>query len=134
MPKENPRGNPNPTKTFADYSPEQCAEWGRMGGKKSGETKRRKKKMKETLEVLMAMPLKRGKCNDPEQIKAFADLKGKNISVQDAILIAQIQKALKGDDAAAKYVRDTVGDKPDDKLDITGGVPVIISGDDKLED
>lgn len=134
MAKEKPKGNPNPTKTFANYTKEELAEFGRKGGKKSGEVKRMKKNMRQTLEVLMSMPLKRGKQNDPETMKAFADLRGKNISVQDAILIAQVQKALKGDKASAEFVRDTTGQKPDDKLGITGGVPIIISGDDKLED
>ena len=134
MTKENPKGNPNPTKTFANYTKEELAEFGRKGGKKSGEVKRMKKNMKQTLEVLMSMPLKRGKQNDPETIKAFADLRGKNISVQDAILIAQVQKALKGDKASAEYVRDTIGQKPDNKMNIDMSLPVFYEGEDDLEE
>jgi hypothetical protein len=51
---------------FELMTPEQRAEYGRQGGIKSGETKRKKKAMKETLEVLLSMPMKNGKTSDVE--------------------------------------------------------------------
>lgn len=119
---------------FANMTPEQRAEYGRIGGIKSGETKRRKKALKETLEVFLNMKLKPGKEANIEEIKDFASIKGKNISVQDAMAIAQIQKALKGDTTAAAYIRDTIGQKPTDNVNLEGAIPVVISGDDQLED
>lgn len=119
---------------FSKMTKEQRAEYGRQGGIKSGETKRKKKAMKEALEVLLAMPIKSGKCADVEDIKNFAALRGKNISVSDAMLIAQIQKALKGDTQALAFLRDTSGQKPDDKVNIAGSIPVVISGENDLED
>ena len=110
-------------------TPEQRAENGRKGGIASGEAKRRKKAMRERLEVLLELPLKSGKSADLDSIKNFAALKGKNITVQDALMLAQIQKALKGDTTAATFVRDTVGDKPNDKTIISGNVD---TGADKL--
>ena len=93
-------------------------EAGRKGGIKSGETKRNKKSMKETLELLLSMPLKNRKLIEPEQIKSFADLNGKNIDIQTAILIAQIQKALKGSVASAEFLRDTAGQRPEDIINL----------------
>ena len=114
---------------FELMTPEQRAEYGRQGGIKSGETKRRKKAMKETLEVLLSMPMKNGKTSDMESIKNFAALKGKNISVQEAMIISMIQKAMKGDVKAAEWLRDTSGQKPTDNMNVIGAVPVVLKDD-----
>lgn len=105
------------------------------GGKKSGEVRRRKRAMKDTLDTLLSMPMKSGKYADIENIKNFADLKGKNISVEEAMLISMIQKALHGNVPAFEAVRDTVGENPTKKIeaDITNVVPVF-GGEDDLED
>lgn len=112
---------------------EEARERGRKGGIASGKARREKKMMRETLEILMSMPLKSGKQTDVESIKNMASLKGKNISVQEAILIAQIQKALKGDAKAAEFVRDTLGQKPTDNMNIDMNLPVFFEGEDDLE-
>ena len=88
------------------------------GGKASAESRRRKKEMRERLELLLSMPIKSGKGAELEQIKNFASLKGKNITVEDAILIAIAQKALKGDIPAGTFIRDTVGEKPTESQNI----------------
>lgn len=90
--------------------------------------------MRETLDMLLSMPMKNGKFADVENIRSFAALKGKNISVQEAILIAQVQKAMKGDTRAAEYVRDTIGQKPTDSVDMNMNVPVMFEGEDDLEE
>lgn len=117
---------------FLNMTPEERREAGRKGGIASGEAKRRKKAMRERLEIMLAMPIKSGREADIEGIRNFAALKGKNITVEDALMIAQIQKALKGDTNAAAFVRDTSGQAPTNDINFTGAVPVIIddSGDD----
>lgn len=102
---------------FANMTPEQRRENGRKGGIASGEAKRKKKAMRERLEILLELPMRAGKGADLEVIKNFAALKGKNITVQDAMMIAQIQKALKGDTNAAAFVRDTAGENPSVKVE-----------------
>ena len=89
---------------------------GKKGGIASGKARREKKQFKETLETLLSMCMEDGKEMAVEDITSFKGIKGKNISVQEAILIAQIQKAMKGDTRAAEYVRDTIGQKPSDKV------------------
>lgn len=95
---------------------------GRAGGIASGAARREKKKMRETLEIILSMPMKNGKYDDVEGICNFAAIKGKNISVQEAILIAQVQKAMKGDTRAAEYVRDMIGEKPVENVNVSGKV------------
>lgn len=106
----------------------------RKGGIASGKARREKKLMRETLDILLSMPLKNGKYADVESIRNFAALKGKNISVQDAIMIAQVQKAMKGDTKAAEYVRDTIGQKPVDSVDMNMNLPVFFEGEDEIEE
>lgn len=95
---------------------------GRKGGIASAKAKREKKAMKDTLNDLLSMPLKSGNAADVETIKNLAALKGKNITVQEAIMLAQIQKALKGDTKAAEYIRDTSGQKLKEAIELSGGI------------
>ena len=119
---------------FARMTPEQRAEYGRKGAEKANETKRKRKEMRETLDILLNMPLKKGKVYTAEDIKCFADLKGKNITIDQAMMVCLVQKALKGDLSAISMVRDTVGEKPTDKMEIKDTTPVIISGEGDLSD
>ena len=119
---------------FARMTPEQRAEYGRKGAEKANETRRKRKEMRETLDILLNMPLKKGKVYSAEEIKSFADLKGKNITIDQAMMITLVQKALKGDLNAIGMVRDTVGEKPTDKMEIKDTTPVIISGEGDLSD
>lgn len=111
--------NPNPTmppdfgKTF---TPEEYRKNGAKGGKASGKAKREKKRAKEILDIFLSMPIKKRKEAEIEDIRAFEELKGKNISVNEAIQLKQVQRALNGDLASAMYIRDTVGDKPVEKV------------------
>lgn len=107
---------------FSNMTPEERRENGRKGGIASGEAKRKKKAMRDRLGILLELQMKPGKGADLESIKNFAALKGKNITVQDAMMLAQIQKALKGDTAAATFIRDTAGEKPTDKLEHSGAI------------
>ena len=119
---------------FERMTPEQRAENGRKGGLAKGEATRRRKEMRETLEILLEMPLKKGKVYTAEDIKSFADLNGKNITIDQAMMVRLIQKALKGDLNAIAMVRDTIGEKPTEKMEVKDVTPVIISGEDELSE
>ena len=89
----------------------------KKGGIASVKARKQKKAFRETLEALLYMPMKNGEEVSVEDIQNFASIRGQNISVQESILIAQIKKAMKGDTRAAEYVRDTIGQKPVDKIE-----------------
>ena len=78
--------------------------------------------MKDTLETLLSMPLESKKVADIENIKSIAALKGRNITVQEAILLKQIQKAMKGDTRAAEFIRDSSGNKLKEGIELSGAV------------
>lgn len=109
-------------------SKEEARKRGQAGGIASGKARREKRLMRETLDILLSMPLKNGKFADVDGIRNFAALKGKNINVQEAIMIAQVQKAMKGDTKAAEYVRDTIGQKPVDNVVMGGEVNNPMAG------
>jgi hypothetical protein len=114
-------------------SKDEAKERGRKGGIASGEARRRKKTMRETLEAVLAMQVGDGKSTDIEAITKFAQLKGKNITVQEAMIIAQAQKALKGDLAALQFIRDTMGQKPTDNMNLVAEMTPLVIKDDVCE-
>lgn len=112
------KGNPETQFT----SGRAAAESGRKGGIASAKAKRERKAMQETLATLLSMPLQSEKVADLEQVKSIAALNGKNITVQEAIMLAQIKKAVKGDTKAAEFVRDSSGNKPVEGININGNI------------
>lgn len=104
----------------------EAVENGKKGGIASGKSRREKKELQELLELLLSMPMKSGKGADFEKIKNFADLKNQNINVQEAILIAQVQKAMKGDTRAAEMIMDRAYGKAEAKVNMDAKV---VSGD-----
>lgn len=104
----------NPMK---ERSPEERSEIARMGGKASGKAKADKRRSKEILDIFLSMPLKQRVIADIEKIQSFEQLKGKNITVHEAIQLRQVQRALNGDLSSATYIRDTIGEKPIEKVE-----------------
>lgn len=105
-----------------DLTSEQLRERATNGGIASGKARREKKAMKDTLATLLSMPLKDGMAHDIDEIQSIASLNGKNITVQEAIMLAQIKKAVKGDTRAAEFVRDSSGNKLKEGIEISGEI------------
>lgn len=79
----------------------------RKGGRASGRKRRQIKAWKELAQSILSMPMKDGKID--KKIKSLADAKGKNISVQDAMMLAQVVKSLKGDARAFELITTLAG-------------------------
>ena len=47
---------------------------------------------------------------------------------QESITIALIEKAMQGDTKAFEVIRDTIGEKPTDKVEMDGGVRFVFDG------
>lgn len=80
---------------------------GKTGGIKSGEEKRRKKDLRDIAKEMMELSLKDGKLDNLTSM----NVKGKNITVKEALIFAQFKKAMEGDEGALKLVLQFVGDK-----------------------
>lgn len=92
---------------------------GAAGGRASGESRRRKRAMREVLDDLLSMPLRKGVLKEIESLADLAGPNGKinllngkvNVTVEQAMLLAQILQAINGNTKAATFLRDTAGQK-----------------------
>jgi hypothetical protein len=95
-----------------DRSPEEYRANGVKGGTRSGEVRRWKKTFAEGLRAILDMP------EDDDEIREALKRLGLEGTVRDALNIAQIKQARKGDSDAFRLIRDTVGEKPREGLEI----------------
>lgn len=86
-------------------SPEERSKIAKMGGIASGEAKRKKKTFREAMEAILASEV--------------LDKNGNKIDLLTSISAKQIEKANKGDTKAFEVIRDTIGQKPVEKVEIT---------------
>ena len=86
---------------------ENAKESGKKGGLKNGESQRRKKDLRDIAKEMMELSLKDGKLDNLTSM----NVKGKNITVKEALIFAQFKKAMEGDESALKLVLQFVGDK-----------------------
>lgn len=121
-------------KSFDNMDKEQHLKIASKGGVNSGIARRRRKEVKKILEAFLELPLKTGKLYDVDEVKSFMALKGKNITVNEAIQVTVIQKALKGDLSAINMINELMGEKPANKLEVKDTTPVIITGENELKD
>ena len=87
----------------SEQSREKAVENGRKGGKASGESKRARKTLREELLALLSQDIK-------------TDDGGK-INTQVAMSTSLIKEAIDGNTKAFELVRDTIGEKPVDKVE-----------------
>lgn len=98
----------------SERTKEEQREIATKGGIASGEARRKKKLIKEQLELLLSLPLKDENAKRKlEQIGIDAD----NLDNQMAMVISIWNKALKGDIQAFNSIRDSVGEKPSDVVE-----------------
>lgn len=93
-------------KPFNTLTEEEQKKLASKGGKKSVEVRREKRLLREELELLLEMMDKN------------------NNTIQEKICFALIKKASQGDTKAFEIVRDTIGQKPVERIE-TAEVPVI---------
>ena len=84
--------------SFRDLTASERRALASKAGKASAKKRRQLKTWKEITRAVLAMPLKNGKID--KNIKSIADAKGKNIKVRDAMIIAQVVQAMKGNPKA----------------------------------
>lgn len=98
---------------------------GKVGGVRAGATRRRKAALREAARALLAMsPDHVPGAEDLAQVLAAAGIT--DATMADAVMLAQALKALRGDTEAARFVRDTSGERPADQVSITTGEVVDV--------
>ena len=85
-------------------SKKEARERGRKGGLASGEARRKRKTLKEELLLMLSEG-----------------------ETQQSVTIALIEKAMSGDTKAFEVIRDTIGEKPVDKVMIADVEPSVIA-------
>lgn len=96
----------------SDQSREEAAKNGKKGGIASGESKRRKKALKKTIESVLNLDV-------DEATKGILEKLGvdpNDQSIQTAIVVGQALKAMRGDTKAADFIAKYMGGDP--KLEI----------------
>lgn len=87
---------------FNERSKEEAREMGKKGGIASGKARKEKKLLKDELEVIMNNVNKDGK------------------TYQELISTALVKEALKGNTKAYEIIRDTLGQKPKEEINLSG--------------
>lgn len=87
--------------SLADRTTEEQRKIAQKGGQKSGEVRKAKKTMRQMLDYLLEKEIKTNKGE---------------MSTLEAIMVSMIAKASKGDVRATEFIRDTIGQKPNEKV------------------
>lgn len=99
-------------------SSDEARERGRKGGYKSGQVRRDKRKLKNVLEILLSMEatedMKEKALNIMPEMEQLDD-----ITFKDLTIISLIGQAIKGNIKAFEVMRDTLGEKPKEKVEVT---------------
>lgn len=111
-PKSPINGQPLP-KGHQWETSEEAREAGRKGGKKSGEVRRARKTLREELLDLLT--------------EDITDKNGRQMQTQKAISASMVKQALTGNTKAYEIIRDTIGEKPIDKVMISEVDPATIA-------
>lgn len=119
--------NPNPDmsglRKFGEIPDEEQRQMAAAGGKASGESRRRKKNLREVTRALLeasALP-----DTDPEFLAAL-EAAGLDKDNQGVMMLAALRKSAAGDIEASRFVRDTSGQAPSQQVELGGidGKPI----------
>lgn len=107
-----PRGTPENLVQNRNFSPEQRREWSRKAGLARGAQLHRQKRQREVLKEILCLT-----CDDPEMERKLEQL-GLDPTFSGAMNLAVVWRAMHGDVEAVRYIRDTLGEKPADSMNI----------------
>jgi hypothetical protein len=127
-----PKGNPaNLVQNAPEgrFTPEQRRAWAVKAGTARGEQLKRQKTLRELYRSAMALDVQ-----DPETAEQLESL-GLKPTYANAIVLSSLLKAGRGDIEAARFVRDTIGEKPTETMNLgVSNTPVKALDMTKLSD
>lgn len=119
----------------SNQSREEAQKNGSKGGKKSGEVRRKRKAMKEQMEMLLSLPFK---AENGNEFMRNLGIDEENIDNQMALMVVIYQKAMSGDMEFIEKIESIVKDKTissdtEDRIQIINDLPDEIEEDDENE-
>ena len=118
------RNQKNQYKNLAQYqnlSAEKRKKNASLGGKASGETRRRKKVLRQCLSDILTRPV------TIEEIQQMLEKHQVENCYENAMCLAIIKKAVEGDVKAFEVVRDTIGEKPTERVENSQDKPFEVN-------
>ena len=112
-----------PYEFTSDQSRTQAAENGQKGGIASGESKRRKRTLREMVEIFGEL----GVSDKTRKMMKELDIPEDLMTRKMQPVVALYNKAGKGDVAAFNAIRDITGEKPVDETKVTGNIATEIT-------
>lgn len=104
----------NNPQNLVNFTTENASEAGRRGAAKTNEIRRKKRKLKDALEIILELP---ASTNNRQILKQLGIDDDQEMTNQMLLAVAAFQKALKGDVRAMEFIRDTTENVPMTKLD-----------------
>lgn len=118
--------------SLADRTTEEVREIARKGGIASGEARRRKREIKDSLDLLLSLPFKI-QANNADTIRQQLNNLGvpeDEIDNQMAMAFSMFINSVgtgKNAVSAATFIRDTLGEKPKEKVELTNNIDESIA-------
>lgn len=107
------------TDNLQKFTVEVAREKGRKGGLAKKANEPRRKLIKDIVNQMLAMPVSSLNAQQKRQLAALTGYDAEDITNSVLVQVAQLKKAVKGDLAAAAYLRDTAGEKPEQRANVT---------------
>lgn len=98
---------------------ERAKKVGAMGGFTKGDKLRKNKGLEEIFNTVLTMPMKNGELSGVvsiEDVSTLAQRKELNLTVQETAALAIAAQAVNGDVQAMKFIRDTAGQAPVERV------------------
>lgn len=113
MEKKVGNGNLRPFKK-GDLSKDEARVRGSMGGRASVEARRNKKKLRELVEIMGALPVY---SNKAKKLMKEMGISEEDMTYKMAMVVGLFKKAVAGDVQAFNAIRDITGEKPRDEIE-----------------
>lgn len=94
----------------------------KKGGKKSGEVRRQRKALRDLFKSMLATPLPNDDLKAKIEAMGFSDEEN---NYNTLLGMTTLNKALKGDVRAIEFVRDTIGEKPKEEIEISEAPKIV---------
>lgn len=112
-----------PEKNLPVLTPEERRALASKAGKASVVARRKRKALRETINEALGWDVPKARV---EAIAKELQIHCKTMTADQAIVCAQVIQAMRGDTAAASWLRDTAGEKPGERIGFDPEAPFVV--------